>query len=208
MVVSQRKPWIIPRLWPVSTIYIIGGGPSLMDMELDCLREKRVIGVNQAFRKYPWVDVTYFGDCQFRDLAPVDDWPGLKVTSCGRVPELGKGWAGIRRVARSKPYGIETKKQGFVAWNGNSGGSAINIAYWLGACRVILIGFDMHPSDNRHNFHDFYPVRNTNFNPYPQHMRCWPIIAADAKTVNLQIINATPNSSITDFEYKPLEELI
>jgi len=209
MPACQRIPWVIPRLWPGSTIFIIGGGPSLKGMELNCLRLKRVIGVNQAFRVYPWVDVTYFGDCQFRELAPsINQWPGIKVTSCGRVPELGKGWKGIRRVGRSKNYGIETKKVGFVSWNGNSGASAINIAYWLGASRVVLLGFDMHSDNDRHNFHDFYPTRAKTFDPYKNHMRCWPYIARDAAEVGLEIINATPDSAIKDFPFMKLEKLI
>lgn len=205
---EQRKPWKIPRLWPGSTVYIIGGGPSLRDMDLAPLRNKRVIGVNQAFRNYPWVDLSYFGDCQFRGLAPIDEWPGLKITSCARVPPLGKGWPGIRRVGRSKSYGIETKKEGFIAWNGNSGGSAINIAYWLGAVRVVLLGFDMQRLDIGHNWHDYYPARDDKFDPYKNHMRCWPFIANDAKIVGLEIINATPGSAITSFKYKPLEQVL
>ena len=205
---SQRTPWIIPRIWPDSTVYIIGGGPSIMGMNLEVIRNKRVIGTNHAFQLYPWVDVLYFGDCQFRSMAPLDAWPGIKVTSCGRVPLLGQGWRGIRRIGRAKNYGIEHDKPGFVAWNDNTGASAINIAYWLGASCVVLIGFDMHPAGKRHNYHDLYPARARGYDPYKKHMRCWPYIARDAKALGMEIINATPGSAITDFECKPLGETV
>ena len=210
---SQRKPWIIPKIWEGETVFIIGGGPSLKDMDLAPLQYQRTIGTNQAFRDFPWVSVLYFGDCGFYSLVykALNKWKGLKVTSCARVPEQGKGWPHIRRVGRSKPFGLETTKQGFIAWNGNTGASAINIAFWLGASRVVLLGFDMRPDNDNssiHNWHNYYPKRHPKFNPYDLHMKGWPMISKDAAKAGLEIINATPNSAITQFKYIPLGDLI
>lgn len=206
-----RNPFIIPELWPGRTVYIIGGGPSLARMDLTPIHSKRVIGVNQAFRLGPWVNVLYFGDCNFYDLNRkngIKDFGGLMISSCQRIPK--DGWPGVHRVKRSKqkPYGIDTERRNSIAWNNNSGASAINIAYWLGAKRVVLLGFDMHKEEGNHHWHSYYKDRGPNHNPYPRHLIGWPQIAKDAQSVGLEIINATPDSAITDFPYMPLEEIV
>ena len=206
---TEIQLWSIPELWPGSTVFIIGGGPSLMGMNLEPLKDKRVIGTNVAFLKYPWVDVTFFGDCGFR--ATVFDqlwrWRGLKITCCDA--RTASGWNDVRVVGRSrKRFGIEHENRSKISWNGNTGASAINLAWWLGARTVVLLGFDMRPVGEQHNWHDFYPKRGRNFNPYRNHMKGWPHIAADAAQIGLSVCNATPDSAIQEFPYVPLEELI
>jgi len=200
--------WAIPKIWEGGTAFILGGGPSLLS-DLSCIHKERVVGVNQAFRLGSWVDVCYFGDCHFysENLEDLRQFGGLIVSSCQRD---GRGWGFVRRVRRSKdkPFGIESKRSDSIAWNNNSGASAVNIAYWLGAKRIVLVGFDMHPEKGRHNWHDLYPKRQRGFNPYPRHMICWPIIAKDAKQLGIEILNATPGSAIQDFPYIELNEAI
>lgn len=204
-----RKPFSVPELWPGCTVYIIGGGPSLSQMNLELIHSKRVIGVNQAFRLGPWIDVLYFGDCNFYDQnirKGLQDYAGLMISSCQRIPE--QGWPGVHRVKRSKPYGINVDKRNAISWNNNSGASAINIAYWLGAKRVVLLGFDMHKEGDSHHWHSYYRDRGPKFDPYHRHLIGWPKIAEDAKSAGLEIINATPDSTITEFPFLSLEEVV
>jgi hypothetical protein len=105
-----------------------------------------------------------------------------------------------------------------VAWNGNSGASAINLAYWLGAKRVVLIGFDMKLPEDKHNkkaqthWHNFYEPkwdkRNAILsNPYGRFMRHWPQIARDAKNLGLEILNASEGSALTMFPIVKMEDV-
>lgn len=205
---TVRSPWRIPEIWPGSTIYILGGGPSLSKTDLNLIHKKHTIGVNQAFRLGNFVDILYFGDGRFYQdnrKTGIKQFGGPIITSFGSVSD--KGWPGVRRVRRTKPLGIESEHRDAISWNGNSGASAINIAYWLGAKRVVLIGFDMARVDGAHNWHEHYGPRSPKFSPYHRHMRGWPTIAQDAKDLGLEILNATPGSAITDFPIVPLEKL-
>ncbi len=51
--------WPIPKIWNKSTVFIIGGGPSLLDIDLSLLHDKRVIGVNQAYKLGNWIDILW-----------------------------------------------------------------------------------------------------------------------------------------------------
>lgn len=206
----------IPRLWAESTVFIIGGGPSLLQQDLSLIHSHRVIGVNQAFRLGNWIDVCWYGDKQWysQNLKDIKNFGGLVLT-CSAEARKEKRWKRVKYVGRSKRVGIEYKKRTHVAWNGNSGASAVNVAYWLGAKRVVLLGFDMkvpNSIDEPDHWHDLYEKNidkktGKYHDPYPRFMKGWPQIKKDAETIGLEIINATPDSALTLFEYQPLDKI-
>ncbi len=197
----------IPKIWPDSTIIVIGGGPSVKKIDTDLLWKHRTIGVNHAISLGP-VDMLWFGDFNFykSNELKIDAFAGLKCTCACEIPELD--WPHIKRVRRSKKvWGIESERADAIAWNGNSGGSAINIAYHLGAKRVALVGFDMRRIGTSTHFHDFYGKRQKGKDPYIRHMKCFNSITEDAKILGLEIVNCTPGSKITQFPFVKLEDL-
>jgi hypothetical protein len=200
-----RDTWEVPELWPGATVFILGGGPSLADVDLAPLHSKRVIGVNQAYKLGPWVDVCYFGDCGWygQNLPAIRGYAGLKITSCSRCPEAG--WRHVHRVRRTKPYGIETKRDA-VAWNNNSGASAINVAVHLGAKRIVLLGFDMQMKGDRKNWHQDYRGEQKNPALFEKHLRGFPHIARDAAALGVEILNATPESAVTQFPFVDIKD--
>ena len=208
--------WEIPALWPGSIVFIIGGGVSLLKQDLSLIHNHRVIGVNQAYKLGPWVDACWFGDKGWyeENLPAISEYGGLIVTCAATLPEQRK--ARVKYVGRSKPSGIEIKRRNAIAWNGNSGASAINFAYWLGAKTIVLLGFDMQnpddPKDTQSHWHNDYEVRFDKkagrlHDPYPKFMKYWPVIARDANQVGLKIINATVGGALETFERKPLEAI-
>ena len=201
--------WKIPRLWPDSKIFLIGGGPSLNDEDLTILHNQRCIGVNNAFMLGSWIDAMYFGDCRWYEWnhEELKKFGGLKITSCMRVG-LRK-WPGILQVQRKSAKGI-CKNPIAVRWNNNSGASAINVAYHLGAKIVVLVAFDMmdlKEGDN-HNWHDYH-----NHIPPPdiyskRFLKVFSHIRKDADKLGFEIINANPNSGLEDFPKMTLKEAI
>lgn len=99
-----------------------------------------------------------------------------------------------------------TEDRNKVCWNGNSGGSAINIAYHLGAKKIVLVGFDMRRVNGEKNFHNDH--KEQQHNPFRRHLKGFPIIAKDAKRLGLEIINATPGSAIDSFPITTLENVL
>lgn len=197
----------IPKIWPDSTIIIIGGGPSVKKIDIDLLWKHRTIGVNHAISLGP-VDMLWFGDFNFykSNELKINAFAGLKCTCACEIPELD--WPAMKRVRRAeKIWGIESERADAVAWNNNSGGSAINIAYHLGAKRIALVGFDMRRIGSATHFHDFYGKRSKEKDPYIRHMKCFDSIAEDANKLGLEIVNCTPGSKITQFQFVKLESL-
>ena len=146
----MAKPWRVPELWPDSVVFIIGGGPSLLQEDLTPLHvpSRRVIGVNNAYLLGDWVDVCFFGDCSWflHHQSKLLNFAGIKVSCCPRFGGRNDRWPGIKFLPkdREKKTGISNHpKRNRIAWNKNSGYSAINLAYYLGAKRIVLLGFDM-----------------------------------------------------------------
>jgi hypothetical protein len=137
------------------------------------------------------------------------EFGGLKVSSCERV--CGK--PGFHVVGRGKAAGIDSKA-GYVSWNGNSGMSAINLAYHFGATTIVLLGFDMHQSEQGDsNYHNEHVEMKLQKKPndqriYDRYLTKTKTIAKDAKALGIKIINATPGSSIKDFPIMTLEEFL
>jgi len=198
--------WRVPKLWPGGECFILGGGPSLRDVDINQLRGRRVIAVNNAYKLGDWIDVLFFGDRRWwhwhKDA--LLNFAGLKVTTCEH--HLDK--PGIKVVKRrNSPFGISTDP-GILIWNLSSGACAINLAFHFGVKRIVLLGFDMQKSGDKHNWHDDYGPRHSGFNPYPRFMRRFSNIAADLKRYNVECLNATPDSAITVFPRVKLEDLL
>ena len=216
---SQKKPenTILPRIWEGSTVFILGGGPTLLDVDLTKIQDRRIIGVNNAYGtpikndkgetiKYEprlYVDVCWFVDGRWWEwhYEWLKDFPGIITHSAPARKELKCAYY----FARGKASGI-MRKPGYIAYNSNAGGSAINLAYHLGASRIILLGFDMRRVDNKANWHDDHPAPDKN--PYWRFIRHFPRIAKDAMKFNVEIINCTPLSAITVFPIMSLEEYL
>lgn len=146
--------WGPTPFWKDKDVYIIGGGNSLRDFDWKLLQDLHTIGCNSAyllgagickicvFGDYKWWEENKAGlACYAQD--------GIVVTNERKLQESDIPWLHImRRVEK----GLATDA---LAWNGNTGASAINLALILGAKRIFLLGFDMELDDQgRANWHD------------------------------------------------------
>lgn len=205
--------WTVPEEWPGATFFILGGGPSLKGFDAEVLRGRgRVIAVNEAglavnpgdedaLPRAPWADVLYWADPQF--LA----WNHDRLqTHQGRYkitrhqPEVDTG-LDIKLLPQSdQPLAVDRRSlSGFCG-----GGAAINLAYLLGAKRIVLLGFDM-KGNNWHSRHrrsidkDRY---RTHFMP-PIAKMAWPL-----KERGVEVINCTPDSALTCFPFARLDDVL
>jgi len=201
----------IDRVWPDSDVYILGGGPSLNNANLDLIHDKHVIGVNNAYTLGDWVDVCWFGDARWYGwhCEALKSFKGMIYHCANRIK--GQRIDRVKRVGRGKSQGLDRRPE-YVAWNRSSGASAINLAYHLGAKRIILLGFDMRKrivdGEERQNWHKDHKVVGAKANPYPRFLQVFRLINIDAKKLGVEILNATPNSSIKDFPIVDLESVV
>ena len=135
------------------TIYIVGGGPSLKDFDFELLRNRVVIAVNKAFLFLPFAQVLYWSDSSFYDSfkREIHEFKGIKVTK-NPSPKAED----IINLVETGREGLELEPNG-IRSGGNSGYAAINLAYHLGAKKIVLMGFDAKngPGGNTH-WHDGY----------------------------------------------------
>ncbi len=218
MKLPKSKYWRVPKIWNESTAYIIGGGPSVLSTNLDLIKSKRVIGCNDAYSFGNWVDICYFGDWywfikHWRKEVTREDGsthPGLKAFTGLRIsnnkqityPHL----PGIK-ILRRFGDGLITIP-GAIAWNGNTGASAINLAVNLGAKRIVLIGFDMAFKDGKSNWHE--PLKKEP-DPDCYEKRFMPNMNSmikPLKQLNIEVLNATPGSKLDIFPMVKLEDVV
>jgi hypothetical protein len=83
--------WTVAREWPGETVFIVGGGPSVLGVDLEALRGRRVIAINSSVYKLPWADILYFGDWRWwnepANRAAVASFRGRVVTTSRLVAE-------------------------------------------------------------------------------------------------------------------------
>jgi len=79
--------WSVPHEWPGETVFVIGGGPSVLGQDLGSLRGRRVIAINSSAYAVPWADILYFGDWRWSEdnRAAIASFPGRVVTTSRMV---------------------------------------------------------------------------------------------------------------------------
>lgn len=186
---------------------------------LEPLMDKRVIGINNAYQLGIFFDVLFFGDCHWylTHRSKLIKWPGLKISGCKNFANRPTPKCeGIKYLPRSsKRDGISTSRR-HICWNQNSGAAAISIAYLMGARQIILIGFDMQATKlsngmqitHWHGSHLPPGQKPKRLPPFARHIKCFGHIAQDAKELGVEILNASPQSAIKQFEKVKLRDVL
>lgn len=222
-------------MWEGGEVWIIGGGPSVpaqfgvpsdiiekvLSKELDPsayspymkrLHNQHVIGVNIAYLIGAWIDMVFFGDKRwyYQNRDRLAKFPGLKVSCHPHLKHEKFQKENIKYLSRDrqKGRGISSNRTA-VCWNANSGAAAISVAAHAGAKRIVLLGFDMKLEDNKHHWHGLYRPggRAANSLPFHRHLPGFKQIAKDARQKGIEIINASPNSTIEDLPKMSVKEV-
>jgi hypothetical protein len=161
----------------------------------------------------PWADALYAGDGKWWFLnAGLPEFEGAKFTCFREVRERypalqfiecvnsGDDYEGCNRIITSR---------GYIGSGGNSGFQAINLAVQLGACRIVLVGFDMRV-DNGVHWHGEH--RTELGNPGLDNVIKWRRILDEAASelvgMGVEIINASASSALTSYPIMSLEKAL
>jgi len=214
--------WNIPNVWKGRTAYLLGGGPSLSSFDFSRLAGKRVVGVNDAYRHgKEIVPVCFFGDSHWwhkhghRSVeVPGEGWvPGFLSYEGVRVTNnlCHQYFEGHVRICKRLGNGFSSSPD-TLAWNGNSGACAINLAVLLGASTIVLLGFDMHnrKAEGKTVATNYYP--NMVYPPTDQNyvtfLEQFQHVKAGCENAGVRVINANPESSLTLFPKMSIEEAL
>lgn len=199
----------VPRLWPDCTMIILAAGPSLTASDIAVCRGKaRVLAIKQCMQLAPWADAGYACDARFwRHYGPSLRFGGPTFAlEDGAAPWATVLRQGLEGGLSTDPTTLNIGRA--VSYHGtNSGAQAINLAYLLGASKIVLLGYDNQfaPNGASHCFGE-HPWRRR-----PQPALWTPIfesIAAAAPALNLTIVNASRTTDLRCFPRLPLEQVL
>jgi hypothetical protein len=187
----------IVRDWEGQTVAIFASGPSMTSAVAEQYRALRSIAINnQAMDCAPWADIIYGSDLKWwlHYWPLVAKLPGRKVSV-----QIGKPLEGVEYLRPSSQ--VFDERPEYLSTGANSGYAALCLACKLGAARVLLCGYDMGERHGRFRRHD-YPA-NLNSRPrfadwLPRFARLAPVL----KTRGVDVINCTPDSSLTCFPFQ------
>ena len=210
----MSKRWeSIPQLFKRRTAFVFGGGPSLKLLEpyRDHFQTRMTLAVNGALTLLPEATVHFFGDSRWywRERERVDAYKGVKVsankTFHGRDPSL-ETVEGDIVLMPCFSFGFNCNyMMSALGWNRSSGAAAINLAYLMGACRIVLFGFDMRTVDDRTDYFHSPTVVNAGAK-FPsgnwENMLFGMAKMVDSmrrQRIDIPIFNATPGSALKLF---------
>ena len=195
--------WEFPKIG--GTIYILGGGPSINNLNLEKLKGKNVIGTNDAYVIASFIPYLYFMDCpwyiQHRDA--LDHYDGVKISTCVKCANAYD----VVYLKTGSPRGIDDRK-GYLCRGNNSGYGAINVAVKFSPSKIILLGYDMRFVDGRANFHNNH-TREVKEERYTEEFyKTYEYLKEPLSAKGIEIFNATPNSKLQTFPVISPDEVL
>ena len=198
------EPWHVPDgAWAGETAFVLGGGPSIAASPVESLQGRRVIAVNDiGLTRACWADVLYFADRRWLEwnaaelYRHVGDW---KITR--RPPHLNTPGAYVRWIYHAPALKLSREPDRL---SGHCGGSsAINLAFLLGASRIVLLGFDMRPG----SWHQRHKMPEVEHNYEKRFIPALERMARELEAEGVEVINCTPDSALTCFPAARLEDV-
>lgn len=139
---QKRAPvtyWAAPPVWKGETVFVIGGGPSLRNFDIERLKPYNCIVINNAHLIAPWARFLVYHDNRWISwhLSTVKAFTGTVVTTNSKEPPVYS-----KRMQKNRKRAIDCTDPTCLAGI-DSGTMGLNLAFHLGAKTIALAGFDM-----------------------------------------------------------------
>lgn len=189
------------------TIYVVAGGPSLINFDWPKLDDKRVIVVNRAFQKLPNAEVVYFSDVRFFNMYETE----LLKHDATLISGSRLDHASVEKYSLTGIKGLDLTP-GCLRSGNNSGYAAINLAVHKFAKRIILLGFDMKFSNDHHHWHDGYHMKGNQLvereRKFSKMIPYFKYLVEPLNDLGIEIINACPDSALEAFPKATINEIL
>lgn len=203
----MKHYWNVLPEWADETAYLLGCGPSLNRTDVNQLRGRRVIAINDSYQIAPWSELLYFCDKKWW----LQHQERIAETFRGRViATLENQIDGVRALRNAGQLGLETDP-GAIRNGSNSGYQAINLAVHLGVSRIVLLGYDMQvngdklhwqPRTDMQTAQGFQRTLQINMLPKFEYLR------EPLRKAGVEVINCTVNSALKVWPYRPLGQVL
>ncbi len=199
--------WMATPDWYGETAFILGCGPSLRREDVEKLRFRRVIAINDSYLLAPWADILYFCDARWwrSNRFQINDlFRGHQiVTMDNAIP-------GVRTLRCTGESGLEVDPAA-LRHGCNSGYQAINLAYHLGVSKIALLGYDMrvHANGKTHWQHRPGPSQE-GFQAVLQRdmLPKFDTLVEPLLHAGVHVVNCTPDSALKLWPFVPLTKVL
>ena len=203
--------WCALPLWRGQTAVLLGGGTQDPEV-VDSIRGKaHVIAINDAYKLAPWADILYGCDAKWWNWTK-PEFSGQKVALKWNAMK-GEYFPGYDSISHSGIFamgatgleGLELAPVG-LRTGANSGYQAINLAVHMGATRILLLGYDMQPTENGSHWFGEHP---DGVEPsYDNMLMHFPSLVKPLKEKGVEVINCTHNTALGVFPRGKIEEFL
>lgn len=187
---SYSRFWHAPAHYAGQTVLCIAGGPSVADIDLKPARGTPTIAINGSILGVgEWAPVYYYGDHRwwrwYGDKVP-SNYPGRIITSAAASP------VDLRVLRMNKEYVAALSRDPTSLSGLDSGYQAINLAFHLGARRIILAGYDMGFSNGRQHHHEEYPDEAPESNYTEKFAPRYEALFEQLQASKVEVVTVTP----------------
>lgn len=189
------------------TACIVASGPSAARVDVTRTAGWPTVAVNDGYRIAGHADHVYAADARWWDYhAPAvrAQCPRAQLWTCTGAAARRHG---LNLLQYERGPGLSVRP-GIVRTGGavgNSGAQAINLAYLLGARRLVLIGFDM--GEQGHYFGDHPPGLHV-VSPWERMRAGMATMAAELAALGVQVVNCSPLTAITYWPRADLPDVL
>lgn len=198
--------------WARQAAFIVCGGPSVREQNLELLRGRRVIVINRSFETIPWADILFFADANpwkwYRD--GIMGFRGRVVTVFERKPS-NKYPDRFEQYRKTRPPAL-SRDPACITMQRTSVTGSIHAALHLGARPIVTLGLDLKAAIGKAGSkitHHHAP------HPKPFVPGCWEkhrkelhSILPSLKAWGAEVWNASPGSACDAFPIMSLEDAI
>jgi hypothetical protein len=205
---TPPRPVPVPRIWNEATCLVVCSGESAGPQQ-KLIRQFRgpVIAVKHGVILRPDAEVFFVSGEWTEEVAAalLPKWARRHDASALAFVR-GRSCPGLdpvfKRVTRSKVHDTLTELKDHVT-GFDTGTSAINLAYHLGATTILLVGYDM-----RGGHFCKHPLQFPPQDHFRRHMQPLDGMNADARRKGVRIVNCSPGTAVTAFEIGRLEAFL
>lgn len=199
--------WDVPREWVGERCFIICGGESVRAQRQIIPQLKgRFIAIKEGVLVRPDADVLFLGGERTPEIALplIPKFTGTYMVVRGKSDQELPST--VKRLTRTKDHSRLCDLPGHVCGL-DSGTSAINLAYHFGATEIVMVGYDM--TGGRWFAGEWpHPMPRIPDEHFRRHMKPLGSLAKDAKSRGIRILNASPISKVTCFDFVRLEDFL
>jgi hypothetical protein len=178
------------------TVACLASGPSLTFEDCEAVRHLPCIAVNATFRAAPWAQALYGMDAKF--------WAAYADEISATFKGTRYGWS---RLTEKYDCTVMDGRPGFTGFI-NSGCDAISLAVWLGASRIVLLGYDCALTNGKTHWHGDHPKGLSNARTMDQWPAKFKRVSEYTRKRGVPVLNASRATALRCFPRVSLAEAL